>query len=234
MRRILISLILLVAMASLALQNFPAKESDQSSQFDKRDVMIPMRDKVKLHTAIFVPRDASEALPILLVRTPYGALAEEKALRSRYGHLISDGYIFAFQDIRGRFKSEGQFVMMRPVRDKTDPQAIDESTDTYDSIEWILKNVREHNGRVGMLGISYGGWLTTMALLDPHPALKAASEQASPADMFLGDDFHHNGAFRLSYGFEYAARMETSKEKNSDFEFDRADTYQWYLQLGVL
>ncbi|HVN81126.1 MAG TPA: CocE/NonD family hydrolase, partial [Terriglobia bacterium] len=187
-----------------------------------------------LHTVIFVPKEIKENLPILLSRTPYGALGEEKDLRASNWHLLPDGYIFAFQDIRGRFKSEGQFVMMRPVRGKNDPKAIDESTDTYDTIEWLLKNVNGHNGRVGIKGISYGGWLTTMALLDPHPALKAASEQATPADMFLGDDFHHNGAFRLSYGFEYAARMETTKEKNSDFEFERADTYQWYLELGTL
>jgi putative CocE/NonD family hydrolase len=161
-------------------------------------------------------------------------MADEKALRARYAHLIADGYIFAFQDIRGRFTSEGRFVMQRPVRDRRDQKAIDESTDTYDTIQWLLDNVKGHNGRAGILGISYGGWLTTMALLDPHPALKAASEQASPADMFLGDDFHHNGAFRLSYGFEYAALLETSKETNTNFAFDRADTYQWYLTLGAL
>jgi putative CocE/NonD family hydrolase len=200
----------------------------------KSDAMIPTRDGVKLHTVIFKPGNAAEPLPILLERTPYGAPGDEKAVRARYAHLAADGYIFAFQDIRGRFTSEGVFVMQRPVRDKSDPKAIDESTDTYDTIEWLLKNVTGHNGRVGMLGISYGGWLTTMALLDPHPALKAASEQASPADMFLGDDFHHNGAFRLSYGFEYAALLETSKETNTNFAFDRADTYQWYLDLGAL
>ena len=103
--------------------------------------------------------------------------------------------------------------MSRPPRDPNDPKAIDEGTDTYDTIDWLLKNVPNNNGRVGMLGISYPGWLTVMALLDPHPALKAASPQASPADMFLGDDFHHNGAFRLSYGFEYVAMMETDKEQ---------------------
>ena len=155
---------------------------NKASLFVKSDVMIPMRDGIKLHTVIFVPKDAKETLPILLNRTPYGALGEEKALRTCCDHLASDGYIFAFQDIRGRFKSEGQFVMVRPVRSKSDPKAIDESTDTYDTIDWLLKNVNDHNGRAGMLGISYGGWLTTMALLDPHPGLKAASEQASPAD----------------------------------------------------
>ena len=208
--------------------------AQDASQFTKRDVMIPTRDGVKLHTVIFTPKSAAGSLPILLERTPYGARSTEKALLSAYQHLAADGYIFAFQDIRGRFTSEGQFVMQRQVRDKTDPKAIDEGTDTYDTIGWLLKNVPGNNGRVGMLGISYGGWLTTMALLEPHPALKAASEQASPADMFLGDDFHHNGAFRLSYGFEYAALLETAKETNTNFEFDRADTYRWYLDLGAL
>jgi len=208
--------------------------SNADSLFIKSEAMIPTRDGARLHTVIFVPHGAREPLPILLVRTPYGALDVEKSLREQYWHLVADGYIFAFQDIRGRFKSEGEFVMQRQVRDKSDPKAIDESTDAYDTIQWLIDNVKGHNGRAGILGISYGGWLTTMALLDPHPALKAASEQASPADMFLGDDFHHNGAFRLSYGFEYAALLETAKESNTNFDFNRADTYQWYLSLGAL
>src|SRR5260370_2249309 len=123
--------------------------------------------------------------------------------------------------------------MQRPVRDAKNPKAIDEGTDTYDTIDWLVKNVPRNNGRVGLLGISYGGWLTVMGMLEPHPALKAVSEQASPADMFLGDDFHHNGAFRLSYGFEYSTMMETDKT-NFKFEFDRFDTYDWYLRLGPL
>ena len=123
--------------------------------------------------------------------------------------------------------------MLRRPRDPHDPNAIDEGTDTYDTIDWLLKNVPNNNGRVGMLGISYGGWLTVMAMLEPHPALKAVSEQASPADMFLGDDFHHNGAFRLSYGFEYATMMETGKT-SFHFHFDRDDTLEWYLALGPL
>jgi putative CocE/NonD family hydrolase len=201
--------------------------------FTKQDLMIPARDGVKLHTVVFTPRNAGGALPILFVRTPYGAPSDTRALLT-YSDLVADGYIFAFQDIRGRFGSEGQFVMQRPVRDKHDPRSIDEGTDAYDSIEWMIHNVSGNNGRVGITGVSYGGWLTTMALLEPHPALKAASEQASPADMFLGDDFHHNGAFRLSYGFEYAAELETAKEANTYFQFDRADTFQWYLNLGIL
>jgi putative CocE/NonD family hydrolase len=209
--------------------------AQDASLFEKAEVMIPMRDGVSLHTVIFLPKERKAALPILFERTPYGAQSDERALLACCSYLIDDGYIFVYQDIRGRFKSEGTFVMQRPVRSaKGDPKAIDESTDAYDTIDWLIHNVKGNNGRVGMMGVSYPGWLVTMALLDPHPALKAASEQATPADMFLGDDFHHNGAFRLSYGFEYAALLETSKESNTNFEFDRADTYQWYLSLGVL
>jgi putative CocE/NonD family hydrolase len=212
-----------------------AQQPDSAPGFDLTEAMIPMRDGVKLHTTIFVPRGAPGPLPIIFTRTPYGITHAAGTLRGYYRALVSDGYVFAFQDIRGRYTSEGQFVMMRPPRhrDGRDAKAIDESTDAYDSIDWLLAHVPNNNGRVGMLGISYPGWLTVMAMLDPHPALKAASPQASPADMFLGDDFHHNGAFRLSYGFEYATRMETSKEQQP-FEFDRHDTYQWYLDLGPL
>ncbi|MGH7635530.1 MAG: CocE/NonD family hydrolase, partial [Gemmatimonadaceae bacterium] len=181
-----------------------AQQPDSAAAFEKTEVMIPMRDGVKLHTSIFVPRGEHAALPFILTRTPYGIGSSARTLGGYYKALAADGYIFVFQDIRGRYGSEGKFVMQRPPRDHTDPHAIDESTDSYDTIDWLLKHVPNNNGRVGMLGISYPGWLTVMAMLDPHPALKAVSPQASPADMFLGDDFHHNGAFRLSYGFEYA------------------------------
>jgi len=201
--------------------------------FDKTEVMIPMRDGVKLHTNVFVPRGFASNLPIIMIRTPYGIEGGERAFNGAYAELARDGYIFVHQDIRGRFKSEGQFVMLRKMRDKKDPKAIDESTDTYDTIEWLLKNVPKNNGRVGMMGVSYPGWLTVVAMLDPHPALKAVSPQAAPADMFLGDDFHHNGAFRLSYGFEYATMMETNKEQSA-FAFNDSDTYNWYLKLGSL
>ncbi|MGI9091333.1 MAG: CocE/NonD family hydrolase, partial [Gemmatimonadaceae bacterium] len=202
--------------------------------FDKTEVQIAMRDGVHLHTAIYVPKGATGPLPIIMSRTPYGIGGAEKAITSPVlADLVSDGYIFVFQDIRGRFTSEGKFVMLRPMRDKRDVKAIDESTDAYDTIDWLLKNVPRNNGRVGMMGTSYPGWLTVIAMLDPHPALKAVSPRASPADMFIGDDFHHNGAFRLSYGFEYATMMETSKEISS-FTFDQPDLYDWYLKLGSL
>ena len=212
-------------------------EPDMSALFDKRDVMIPMRDGVKLHTEIYTPKHQEGPLPFIFERTPYGLHDDKNGYTSKfhiYEELVAEGFIFVFQDIRGRYGSEGQFVMFRDPRDKSDPHAIDEGTDTNDTVQWLLKNVPENNGKVGILGISYGGWLTTMALLDPDPAIKAASEQASPADQFLGDDFHHNGAFRLSYGFEYSTEMETGKE-NYSFKFDRFDTYDWYLnELGPI
>jgi uncharacterized protein len=209
---------------------------DYSQIFTKQDAMVPMRDGIRLHTEIYTPKHAKGRLPFLMERTPYGIPKDSQGFTRKlnlYREMIPDGYIFVFQDIRGRYKSQGHFVMLRPPCDPKDPKAIDEGTDTYDTIDWLLKNIPNNNGRVGIVGISYGGWLTVMATLHPHPALKAASEQASPADMFLGDDFHHNGAFRLSYGFEYASRMETTRGQVF-FSFDRYDTFEWYLRLGPL
>jgi len=210
-----------------------ASQSNMADEYEKREYMIPMRDGVHLHTAVFSPKSRQEALPFLIERSPYGWDSAAVDINVGMSDLARDGYFLVFQDIRGRYQSEGQFVLQRPVRNPKDEHSIDEGTDTYDTIDWLLKNVPGNNGRAGIMGISYGGWLTEMALIEPHPALKAASEQASPADMFLGDDFHHNGAFRLSYGFEYAAMMETGKT-NKTFEFKQFDTYDWYLKLGPL
>jgi putative CocE/NonD family hydrolase len=201
--------------------------------FTKQEFMVPMRDGIRLHTLVFTPTAPHDALPIMFIRTPYGISAAGNQLTASLKELAADGYIFAFQDIRGRYASEGQFVMQRAPHDPKDPHGVDEGTDAYDTIDWLVKQVPNNNGRVGMTGVSYPGWLTVMAMLDPHPALKAVSPQASPVDMFLGDDFHHNGAFRLSYGFEYAVRMETGKEQQP-FAFDRYDTYDWYLHAGAL
>src|SRR5581483_7740435 len=202
----------LVAALLLIVRAAAAQTPAAAPAYDSTDVMIPMRDGVKLHTTIFTPRGAAGDLPFILTRTPYGIAGAGGPLRSSYAELAQEQYIFVYQDIRGRYTSEGQFVMLRPLRaNRNDPKAIDEATDTYDTIDWLLKNVPRNNGRVGQLGVSYPGWLTVMSMLDPHPALKAVSPQASPASMFLGDDFHHNGAFRLAYGFEYAAMMEGGK-----------------------
>ncbi len=214
--------------------SLPAQTVADTLTYTRQEVMIPMRDGIKLNTVIFIPLNVLEPLPILFLRTPYGVSTKPYPNKSEYiNDMAKDGYIFVFQDIRGRYKSEGVFEMLRPMRDKKNPEAIDESTDTYDTIEWLIKNVPGNNGKAGLYGISYDGWTTMMGAIDPHPALKAASEQATPSDMFIGDDFHHNGAFRLSYGFEYAYLTEFSKEKAS-FPFDRYDTYEWYLQLGPL
>ena len=203
-------------------------------RFTETRAMVPMRDGVKLHTVVYAPRKAAGPLPFLIKRTPYGVSGAPRTLDSEaYRELVEEGYIFVFQDIRGRYKSEGGFVMMRPPRDRGEAGAIDESTDAYDTVAWLLANVPGHNGRAGFMGISYDGWLAAMVLVDPHPAVRAVSPQAPPADMYLGDDFHHNGAFRLSYGFEYATRMETTKEQ-TNFRFDRFDTFEWYLRLGPL
>lgn len=216
--------------------NRPVQAKGEPPVYSKTDAMVAMRDGVHLYTKIFTPNLPNEKLPILLLRTPYGLgdLTSDQ-LNAALPDISKDGYIIVQQDIRGRFKSEGQFVMLRQPRDPKDKNAIDESTDTYDTIDWLLKNTPNNNGRVGLSGTSYGGWLTVMGMLDPHPALKAIVPQASPADMWLGDDFHHNGAFRLSYGFEYTYMMETSKEVVSPSQVvDKRDEYEWYLNLGPL
>jgi len=231
-----VSLLIAILFSCLADTRLGAQEKpiDAEAAFTKTETKIAMRDGIKLHTLVYVPKAKVGPLPFVMMRTPYGVDKRGPlALQSYMKDLADEGYIFVYQDIRGRFQSEGKFVMSRPPRNPADPKAIDESTDAYDTIAWLLANVPGNNGRVGMLGISYPGWLTVMAMIDPHPALKAASPQASPADMFLGDDFHHNGAFRLSYGFEYVAMMETDKS-NFLFKFDRHDTYEWYLKLGAL
>ena len=212
------------------ISNQPA--ADVWQPFDRREVMIPMRDGFKLHTLVCAPQNQLEALPIIMERTPYGVGGSSDGINRRFKELVVDGYIFVLQDIRGRYGSEGQFVMNRPMRDKQDPKSIDESTDTYDTIDWLIKNVANNNGRVGIMGVSYDGWLAAVATVDPHPALKASSPQAPMTDAYMGDDFFHNGAFRQTYGYEYAKSMETSKE-NTDVSFDK-DAYDWYLQLGSL
>jgi len=227
-----------ILLLALVILGFAANGYAQFKPADyaRTEAMIPMRDGVKLYTQIDAPSHATEQLPILILRTPYG-LGDIKPdqIATLLTELSEDGYIIVRQDIRGRFKSEGQFVMLRQPRDPKDKNAIDESSDTFDTIAWLLKNVPNNNGRVGLAGTSYGAWLSVMGMLDPHPALKAVVQQASPADMWLGDDFHHNGAFRLSYGLEYCYMMESSKEISNVLNVvDRFDAYEWYLQLGPL
>ena len=207
-----------------------------------QEVMIPMRDGVHLQTVILTPLEQQGPLPILLRRTPYGVPDETKVPKSfkefvqddySYKEFAQDGYIFVTQSIRGRFKSEGSF-RMNASPDPNDATAPNEATDAYDSIDWLIKNVPNNNGKVGIWGTSYDGFLAGICLLNPHPALKAISEGASPVDEWMNDDFHHFGALRESYTVEYAVLEEADKDKNTHFEFDSFDTYQWYLDLGPL
>ena len=219
--------VMVLLAAGTGAQEQKAALPDLPKLFEKSEAMIAMRDGVKLHTEIYTPKDAKEALPIILMRTPYGIAARDNGysqLLYENMDLFADGYIFVFQDIRGRYRSQGKFEMNRPLHDPKDAKGVDESTDTYDTIDWLVKNVAKNNGRVGIWGISYDGFLAAMAMVNPHPALKAVSEQACMGDTWMGDDFFHNGAFRLSYGFEYATGMESSKE-NFRFEFDSFDLF---------
>ncbi len=213
-----------------------AQQRDSAPRFERREVMIPMRDGVKLFAVIMAPRGATEPLPILVTRTPYGAEGWEAGdgAPPNLAALAADGYVFVEEDIRGRNRSEGTFVMNRPNRDPRDSAATDESTDTWDTVEWLIHNVPNSNGRVGLFGISYPGWLTEEALIGAHPAVKAISPQAPMTDTWMGDDFFHQGAFRQSYGFEYAWGMEAGEVGAGRLPITGGDTYAWYLSFPSL
>ena len=207
--------------------------------YQRSEVMIPMRDGVKLHAVILKPSDISAPLPFLIQRTPYGVDGTTRAFFFRARpELAREGYIYVGEDIRGRFKSEGEFVMSRPMADhKADPKAIDESTDAYDTVEWLLKNVQGNNGRAGFVGTSYPGFLAMAAGIDPHPAVKAISPQAPMIDVWMGDDFFHNGAFRQTYGYDYVYGMESNKESTDvsygkDKDGKPRDGFDYFLERG--
>jgi putative CocE/NonD family hydrolase len=236
MKKIFFALIITLCFFSIA----NAQDID-GILYKKTSVMMPMRDGIKLFTVLLTPVHSKEAIPFLIQRTPYGAdvpIPDDSVIsissKSYLYPLASDGYIFVFQDIRGKYKSEGSMQIHQPLIHETQKGAIDESTDTYDAIDWLVKNVPGNNGKAGIYGISYPGWLALVGSVDPHPALKAASEQACMGDLFLGDDFHHNGAFRLSYGMEYTYEVEHDKTTDSDFPFPQFDLFDWYLKLGSL
>jgi putative CocE/NonD family hydrolase len=201
--------------------------------FKLEEVMIPMRDGLRLQTVILTPVDQTGPLPILFRRTPYGVPDKPPSqMPQNMKELAQDGYMLVIQNLRGRFKSEGVFKLTSQV-DLTDSTATNETTDAYDSIDWLVQHV-PNNGKVGMLGVSYDGLTTALALLHPHPALKAISEQAAPVDQWMNDDIHRYGALRESYAFEYSVLEQADKYKNSHFAFDTYDTYSWYLTLGPL
>ncbi len=217
-------------------------QTDSIGFYKKTSAMIPMRDGIKLHTVILSPAGALHTSPVLIQRTPYGASLSDfpddtiisLSKRVSIYDMAVEGYIFVFQDIRGKYSSEGKMEIHQPLIHSTHKGAVDESTDTWDTIDWLIKNVPGNNGKAGIYGISYPGWLALVGAVDPHPALKASSEQACMGDLFLGDDFHHNGAFRLSYGMEYTYEVEFDKTTDSDFPFPQFDLFNWYLKLGSL
>ncbi|PYO83438.1 MAG: X-Pro dipeptidyl-peptidase [Gemmatimonadetes bacterium] len=209
-----------------------AQQPMQDSAYTRTEAMIPMRDGVKLHTVIVAPRGTTGSLGILMDRTPYGADGAAAGAARNAGYLGLSGLIIVAQDIRGRFTSEGTFAMNRPPH--SGPQGTDESTDTYDTIDWLVKNVPGNNGRVGVFGISYPGWLTAVAGIGAHPALKAISPQAPMGDAWMGDDFFHQGAFRQSYGLEYSWMMEASPDLSVTPSPARFDTYEWYRSFPTL
>ena len=189
------------------------------ANYTKYEYRIPMRDGMRLFTAVYVPKDQSQTYPIMLTRTPYSVqpygVDEYKTDLGPSPLFGKEGYIVVYQDVRGRWMSEGEFVNMRPHRpQKTSPQEIDESSDTYDTIDWLLKNVPGNNGRVGLWGISYPGFYTAAGMIDAHPALKAASPQAPVTDWFIGDDWHHNGAFLLAARVQLSWRRSATRARS--------------------
>ncbi len=210
--------------------------------YDKKEVYIPMRDGKKLFTSIYTPKDSSEPSPILLWRTPYNSENSEESYSGRLlsmTHFLNEGYTIVYQDNRGRFMSEGEFVDVRPYIPNKKDNEIDENSDTYDTIEWLINNVDNNNGKVGILGISYPGFYSTMALPDAHPALKASSPQAPVTDWFIGDDWHHNGAFLLMDAFNFYSsvgvpRPELTREWPPNFDYKNSDNYDFYKDIGPI
>ncbi|GAB4243701.1 MAG: CocE/NonD family hydrolase [Acidobacteriota bacterium] len=227
----------------LATTSVQAAGYDIPAHYDKFEYRIPMRDGVRLFTAVYIPKDRSRTYPILMTRTPYSVApygADHFPEKLGPSELFApEGFIFVYQDVRGRFMSEGEFVNVRPyIRDKG-PGDVDENTDTYDTVEWLLQNVPNHNGRVGIYGISYPGFYTAYGIIDGHPAIKAASPQAPVAEWFIGDDFHHHGAFFLQDAFHFFSRFgkprpEPTTQWPPRFDYGTADAYRFFLDLGPL
>lgn len=249
-------LILSIAIAGFALvshaQTLPSetpqelKPTNYGLEYERRDVMIAMRDGVKLHTVIIVPKSVIESkkhAPMLLTRTPYNAT--ELTSHAPSAHLgpilngydnaleviVEGGYIRVVQDVRGKYGSEGDYVMNRPLRGPLNPTKVDHATDTYDTIDWLVKNVKESNGKVGILGISYDGFLPLMALVNPHPALKVSVPMNPMVDGWMGDDWFHNGAFR-EQNLPYIYEQDGSRSNDYKWWTTHFDDYDMYMQAG--
>lgn len=212
--------------------------------YTKKELYISMRDGVKLFTSVYMPKDVTEKHPILLNRTPYscapyGENNWRKLWNSYWRYYMREGYIIVLQDVRGRWMSEGEFVDVRPFNPNKTGKEIDEASDTYDAIDWLIRNIPNNNEKVGAFGISYPGFYSTMAALSNHPALKAVSPQAPVTDWFIGDDFHHNGAFFQMDGFGFYTSFGKPRPKpttvgNKQYDFPVQDNYKFYLEAGTL
>lgn len=241
---------LLLACAALFVIPAACKAVNQDSlwmheHYTKKEVYITMRDGIKLFTSIYLPKDQSEKHPILMTRTPYscapyGENAFRPLYKNHYKEYLKEGYIMVIQDVRGTWMSEGKFVNVRPFNPaKKGKKDIDEASDTYDTIDWLVKNLSGNNGNVGIFGISYPGFYSTMAALSGHPALKAVSPQAPVTDWFLGDDFHHNGAFFIADAFSFYTVFDhphpkPTTEGPKGIDYYTHDNYKYYLETGAL
>lgn len=235
----------LILFSAFANAQTPAEDSVYIvNNYVKLEKLVPMRDGTKLFTAIYMPKDSVKKHPVLMVRTPYscapyGDTAFRKFWDGYQKKYIRKNYIMVFQDVRGRFMSEGDFVDVRPFNPNKNGTENDEASDTYDTIDWLVKNVAGNNGKVGVFGISYPGFYSTMAAKSGHPALKAVSPQAPVTDWFLGDDFHHNGAFMLQDGFGFYSsfgvpRPLPTQKYNAGYALKEVDKYHFFLAAGPL
>lgn len=240
----LITLFLFSLFASIGNAQYYQDSAWIRDNYLKKEVMIPMRDGVKLFTSIYMPKDATQEYPILLRRTPYSCspYGEDKyeAFWGNYlKYYLREGYIMVKQDVRGKWMSEGEFKDVRPFNPNKQGTETDEASDTYDTIEWLINNIPNNNQRVGVFGISYPGFYSTMAALSKHPALKAVSPQAPVTDWFLGDDFHHNGAFFMMDAFIFYSsfgkpRPGPTTNRASGFSFPIHDNYEFFMRAGNL
>lgn len=241
----LLATTILMALLSIATA-FSKTTYDLKKHYSKSEYMVEMRDGIKLHTIVYSPNDRSKTYPILLFRTPYslGVTEPEEypsiASMAPHPDMVKSGYIFVMQNVRGTYKSQGKFVDIRPPR--SNPEASDEITDNYDTIDWAINTISNHNDRVGQWGVSHPGWFTVMGIIDPHPALKAASPQATTGDPFIGDDGHRNGIFRLMPKVAWAQGLieSTDEDRNNpkrkpiDPQFGTNWGYEFYLKSGPI
>ncbi|HUQ13163.1 MAG TPA: CocE/NonD family hydrolase [Novosphingobium sp.] len=228
MRGLGLIVVAVVAAASTAAAQPVDPPQPSPFTFEKR--LVKMRDGARMETVILRPAQAAGPLPILLQRTPYGLPdAAPPTIPKSWAALAEDGYIFVFQSMRGRFGSDGTFTLSTAL---ASGKRVDEATDAYDSVGWLVKNVKGNNGRVGMWGVSYPGFAAAIALAKPHPALKAVSPQAAWIDYWQNDDLHRNGALRLTYATDWLYGLQKTKTDNASFEYGQADTYDWFLRAG--